>query len=251
MIAFRCAVSALFFVVAASAQDQPWGAGGVPIGGAPSGPGGRGMTQDEISKLGDYVDQSGRLTKEDKAKGKTVADLLADDKAAAVKLAGRLVPACVVADAFLAAMGPATVDGKQVDTKTYEVSCANGMGYFLIAQDPQPPSGFSCFSAEVTHAADIAQHRKPSAVCRIPGSVDTKAMATTVLNRAGTACTVKNLKWLGVSSAAKVEFVELACDSGAGYILKSAVPGSPINPMAIGCKLAAAQGLPCTLTKSN
>ena len=41
------------------------------------------MTQDQFNQMADYADTAKRLTKEDKAKGKTIADLLAEDKAAA------------------------------------------------------------------------------------------------------------------------------------------------------------------------
>lgn len=94
------------------------------------------MTQEQFNQLSEYADRAKRLTKEDKAKGKTLKDLLAEDTANATALVKSMPLSCEVTEAVLAAEGPKTTDGKTVDTKTYEAACANGMGYFLISQEP-------------------------------------------------------------------------------------------------------------------
>ena len=137
------------FAVAALALAALGGpAAGQVTGAGPATPGGAGtvglgnhmgqnnMTQDEFNKVADYADNAKRLTKEDKAKGKTLKDLLAEDLANAAALAKSMPLSCDVTEAILAAEGPASLDGKTVDTKTYEAACANGMGYFLISQEP-------------------------------------------------------------------------------------------------------------------
>ena len=209
------------------------------------------MTQDQFNQLSEYADQAKRLTKDQKAKGMTIEDLLKQDKLDATALAQSMPLSCNVTDAVLAAEGPETVNGKPIDTKTYEVACSNGMGYYLISQTPEKPSGFSCFAAQTTHDADTAQGKANDAVCKLKDNADLKAMASAVMTRAGTACTVNNYRWIGVNAAAHTEFNEVACSDANGYILKTATPGSTAPVGVIPCHTAAMQGLPCKLSSNG
>ena len=229
-------------------MGPPGGSGAVAIGNH-MGP--NNMTQEQFNQLVDYADRAKRLTKEDKAKGKTLKDLLAEDKLNATALARSMPLSCDVTDAILAAQGPATLDGKTVDTKTYEAACANGMGYFLISQEPGKPYGFSCFAADATRLADVAAGRSPGAVCQLPANADVKVAMTNVMSRAGTNCTTRDYRWAGISRASNSEFNEVACTDAKGYILKTALPGSMALPFAIDCHTSGMQGLPCTLTSSG
>ncbi|MDE1985701.1 MAG: hypothetical protein KGJ28_04100 [Alphaproteobacteria bacterium] len=209
------------------------------------------MTQDQFNQVVDYADQSKRLTKEDKAKGKTLADVLAEDKSTAITLVKSMPLACDVTEAMLAAKGPVTTDGKTVNTKTYEVACANGLGYFLVSQDPGSPYGFSCFAADATRAADVAAGRTPGAVCKLPPNADMKAMAGAVLTKIGINCPVRDYKWVGQSTKTNTEYDEVACTGGQGYMLASALPGST-NPVRVEtCHESAAAGLPCKLSDNG
>lgn len=78
-----------------------------------------------------------------------------------------------------------------------------------------------------------------------------KTMMATVLSRVGTNCTVRNYRWVGISSVTNAEFNEVACTDGNGYILKTALPGSMVQPRAVDCHTAGMQGLPCTLTSGG
>ena len=247
LVTAAIAVAALCIPAAAQRMGGTGPAGGNP-GEVSNHMGQNNMTQDQFNKLQDYVDVSKRLTGEDKAKGKTVADLVKEDKANATELVKTLPLSCDLTDAVLAAQGPASVNGKSVDTKTYEVACGNGMGYFLVTQAPEKPYGFSCFAAEATRAADVAQGKPPGTVCQLAANASVKAMMTTVISRAGTNCQVRDFRWVGTSSASNTEFTEVACSDDTGYILKTAMPGSTQPPRAINCHDAAIQGLPCKLT---
>ncbi len=257
---FIFAMTAAFAVGAlaapAAGQGAPPGAGSSAVsnsGAVPIGNhmGQNNMTQEQFNQLVDYADQSKRLTKEDKAKGKTLADLQAEDKANAVALVKSLQFTCEVQDAILAAEGPVTASGKKVDTKTFEVACASGLGFFLVSQDPEKPYGFSCFAADATRAADAAAGKPAPAVCHLPANADVKAMASTVLSRAGTNCPARDLRWVGQSSAANTEFVEVACTDGAGYIVSFANPGSAAPVRAVTCHDSALKGLPCKLSSNG
>ncbi|HEY0282537.1 MAG TPA: hypothetical protein VGC27_07940, partial [Rhizomicrobium sp.] len=206
------------------------------------------LTAEQFNKLQDYADFSNRLSKEDKASGKTLADLLAEDKAAASALAAKMLPSCQVNEAILAAQGAVTVNGKPVNTKTYEAACANGMGYFLVSQDVGDPYAISCFAADATRAADVAAGRTPGAVCQLPSNIDVNAMATSLLNHAGTNCTVSDHRWVGQSSATKTEYNEVVCTDHSGYMLAIALPGSNATVRVSTCHDAAMRGLPCKLS---
>lgn len=212
---------------------------------------GTSMNQETFNKLQDYADQAKRLTKDDKAKGKTLEQVLAEDKAAAIALTKAMPLSCDVVDAMRFAEGPDTVDGKQVQTETYEAACTNGMGYFLISVNPGKAYGFSCFATDHTRKADIAAGRKPAEVCKLPANADLKAVAGKMLTSAGITCAVKDYGWVGQSVANHIEFDEVACDNGQGYMMVVALPGAQIPVHVETCNQSAKRGLPCKLSANG
>jgi hypothetical protein len=208
------------------------------------------LSQEQFDKLGEYADQAKRLTK-DSNKGKTLADLQAEDKATATELAKALPLACEVTDAVLAAEGPATFDGKQLNTHTYEVACGNGLGYYLIAVDGGKSYGFSCMTADATNKADATAGRKPGTTCGLGSNLSVQNMMTTALMRLGVACTANKVRQIGISSKANLEYNEVACADGAGYVLISPLPGSQALARALTCRDAVQSGLDCQFTDAG
>jgi hypothetical protein len=249
------AAFALLLMPAFAQQSGPNGGGGGGMGGGTVGPGAqmgtRSLTMDQFNQLQDYADLSRRLSKDDKAKGKTVEDLIKEDKAAAVAIATSMPLACTVDKAILAAEGPDTVDGKAVQTRTFETVCTNGMGYFLTSREAAPATGLTCFAADTTRSADVAAGRKPTPACGLPELGDIKAMATAVMTKAGTPCAVRDYRWLGSNSAAHVEFNEIACSDNTGYVLTVALPGSSSPVRVTTCHDSNARGLPCKLSDNG
>jgi len=246
------AIAAIMFSMPGSAQMGPApGSGG--DGGARTGVGPSRdlMGQEQFNALSEYADRAKRLTKEDKAKGKKLEDLLAEDKAFVTELVKKLPLNCEVTDAIRTAEGPETVNGKTVNTQTYETSCANGMGYFLVTQDPEKPYGFSCFAADATRQADIKAGRKGTTVCSLPNNADMKKMASTILSKAGATCTIKDYRYIGQSAANHTEFVEYACDDGKGYITVAGLPGAAIPVHVETCPQSATRGLPCKMSDNG
>jgi len=227
---------------------QP-GAGGSSVTAGSAGPGN--ITAEQFNKLQDYANMSKRLSGDDKDKGKTVEELMKEDKEAASALASKMVLACQVEKAILAARGPETVDGKTTETTTYEAVCSNGMGYFLISREAGAPSGISCFAADAVRAADVAARRKPSPYCGLPELADVKAMATNVITRSGVACAVRDYRWVGNNAAVHTEFDEVACADNKGYILAVALPGSAVPVRVSTCHDSAMRGLPCKLSDNG
>ena len=173
---------------------------------------------DQLNKFGNYDALKARLKQWNK-EGKTITELLAEDKANAISLVASLKLSCAVTDAVMVA-----VDDK-AHTKTYEVACQNAAGYFLVQSDPPgKPSGFSCFAAEAARQADIAAHREPALTCSLPENAGSKAVAAAILSRAGKSCAIKDLKWSGQSTT--TDFLELACQEGSGFVVRSPLPGS-------------------------
>lgn len=233
--------------------------GGGPNGGT-SGPGangssvssgtqmGRGnISAEDFNKLQDSADMARRMTKS----SKTLEELLKEDKDTAIAIAAALPLSCQVDKAVLAAEGPETINGKKVSTQTYEAVCTNGLGYFLTKRDGGLPSGMSCVAAHAAQTADLAAGRKPGLICRQPETADIKTMMTNVLTRAGTACTVRDIRWVGDNSTVHVEFDEVACTDNRGFIVTTALPGATSSVRVMTCKDAALRGLPCTLTDSG
>lgn len=214
--------------------------------------GGSMLSQEQFQKLSEYADQAKRLTKDDKAKGKTLEQVLAEDRDAAIAIAKAMPLSCTVTNAIRFAEGPETIGGKTVQTQTYEAACANGMGYFLISVDQGAPRGLTCFAVDATAKADIKAGRKPADVCRLPGNSDLKLTAATMLAGAGiTGCKVKDTLFRGQSAASRIEFDEVACEDGQGYIMMPALPGSQAPIRVQSCNQAAQRGLACQLSDNG
>ena len=202
--------------------------------------------QQQADKFNTYVSKPGEsMTK--KVSKPDHATIVSDAQA----LAQSLQLSCTVTDADLIAAGPATVDGKTVNTKTYEVTCGNGMGYFLVSQPPEKSYGLSCFTADAARAVDVAAGRTPSAVCNLAANSDVKLMATVVAARAGTNCAVRDYKRIGQSTKTNTEYTEIVCTDGKGYMLAMAVPGSSAQVGVSSCHDSALQGIPCKLSDNG
>jgi len=136
-------------------------------------------------------------------------------------------------------------DGKG---RVYEIACSDGTGYFLVSRGAQPPMVISCFAADATHSADIAAGLKSEFNCLLPANKDIKAMATSLMTKAGATCEVNGVRWLGLNAANETEYSEVACADGKGYILKLPRTGATAQTSVMTCQEAAQNGLKCRLT---
>jgi hypothetical protein len=157
--------------------------------------------------------------------------------------------ACTVTDAeAVSANKVTTQDGKVVRAETYEIACSEGLGYFVVAQAPIPPVGYSCFRIEGQHEAAVAKGEKFDEACVLPANQNLKAMAQTMISHAGAACTVTKIQWNGDSASAGSEYTEAACDDGKGFMLATPLPGSTAAIAVKTCPESAAAGVPCQLS---
>ncbi len=197
----------------------------------------------QLKQFGIYDVFKARVKQENKD-GKSIEELVAQDKADASALVSSLKMQCTVTDAILVAVDAGA------RTKTYEVACASGVGYFLVkSEGPVKPSGFTCFAADAARQADIAAHRPPSVGCGLPENAGTKATAASILTRAGKVCSVKGVLWRGQS--ATTDFLEAACEERNGFVVRAPLPGSLAPVRVDTCVESGRSGLPCKLTESD
>jgi hypothetical protein len=198
---------------------------------------------DQLNKFGSYDALKARLKQWNKD-GKSAAELLAEDKANATALVASLKLQCSITNAILVAVDDTA------HTKTYEVACENGVGYFLAQGDrPEASSGFTCFAAEVAREADIAAKRAPAIACGLPENPGAKRAAVSILSRSGKSCTFKDLKWRGQSKT--TDFLELTCGEGPGFMVWTPLPGfqAPLRVMA--CADSETNGVACRLRDND
>jgi hypothetical protein len=168
----------------------------------------------------------------------------------AAGLATGLQLACDIKDAARVASGPATVKGKTMETRTYEVACGDGTGYLLVSQGDEIPLGYSCFAAEGQREVAVEQGQTFEDICILGANRDIKAMASAVMSHAGTACTVDKLKWLGQSTSSHREYTEVVCHDGRGYVIASLEPGWAGAVRALSCGDAPSYGVRCQMTSA-
>ena len=172
----------------------------------------------------------------------------AQAKQESTKLISAMQLACELVDAELEGRGKSKVNGKTLDVTAYEVACSNHLGYILVSQGEQKPIAMSCFAAATTYEADIANGDKPNFRCRLEANKDVKVIAAALMTTVGAACNVSNVKSFGMNDTTHVEYTEVACTDGNGYLLKIPQTISDIQVSAMTCQDAAKQGLQCHLT---
>lgn len=240
------AAAACMFSIPVSAQVR---GGGAPpsIAATPTeqSPFNGNMSQGEIGQLSDYIDKAQRLTK------KTKPEDLAKDRAAAEALVATLQLPCVVTDAAAVAATQTTVNGKLVDATTYEVACGNGAGYLLLARDTAEPTGFSCFAADALRSVNETQGKNGSLVCSLQANQDMKTMAVSIATHLGKTCNAHGFAWIGQSVANKLDYTEIACDGGKGFVIATAAPGATVQPTVLSCAESSARGIKCALSDNG
>ena len=219
------------------------------------------MSQSAIKQMGDYLDKSRALNR-DAAKNAQDAPTKDEVMQRSTAILQKLKISCDLQDAELAGSAKETLNGKNMQTNLFEVACANGMGYFLSASEPLVkksakkttphevinPTAMSCFAAEGTRAADETNGEKSDFYCQLPANKDIKAVASTLMAAAGTTCVVNELKWYGMSATSQMDYTEVTCGDGKGYLLRTALPGASVATNVLSCVDAAKKGLDCKMT---
>ena len=243
-IGFTAAAISLLFALPAFGQGGPGtgtqpGSVGMPSAGTRDM--GRSEVQDESDRI--YREQLlHRRVAQDSKQSRATTMQESSDAAKALQLS------CDVKDAGFIGQAHATVNGRSVNAKTYEIACGNGMGYFVVWQDPELPVAYSCLQAEGQRAAAAAKGQQYDGVCELPANRDLNAMATRLLASGGATCGVTKLAWFGKDEKGGAEFTEVVCSDGKGYVLATSLPGFIWKAQAQTCSEAAARGMACQMT---
>jgi hypothetical protein len=201
-----------------------------------------GMSQSDVQGLADFVDSTRRLERKSLSPKSTAI------KRSKVML-GALHIACELTDAEQVGSGKTTVDNQSVDIGLYETACSNGMGYLLTLVGKASGSGISCFAASATQPGDASNPSKVDSKCHLSANQDINAIATTVMRNAGTVCDAHGVKWLGQSGSPVLDYTEVACDEGKGFVLRTPAPGSIGATIdVLSCSDAAMHGAHCQMS---
>jgi hypothetical protein len=183
------------------------------------------LSQADLKRLNEKIDQWNRV------EGK----LGVPPRVAKVRTAAMLEVlqvTCGVSNAAYRGTGP-----EDAQQNIYEAACKDGMGYLLLLQDSSL-KGISCLSAD----------REQSPVkCALPENSDSKVAAAAVLAGNKISCKVRDLKSLG-TSAANLDHIEVACEDGGAYVIRSPHPGAGGKLEVLGCQDAIKQGVACELS---
>ena len=143
---------------------------------------------------------------------------------------------CTMTDAYLVLNG---TDPKGKKTSLYEVSCAEGMGYF-IQSSGTTAQAFDCLSIDAQAAKN-----KDSLACRLDENADPKLGLAKLVATAGQTCTPTNARPMGATPSGDA-FYEIACTGNRGFVVQTS-PGKP--PAAIDClQMLGTNATECTLT---
>ncbi|WP_041373069.1 hypothetical protein [Phenylobacterium zucineum] len=157
------------------------------------------------------------------SQGKKAADI----PAAARKSGMAEAPALVQAAGLGCQVSDARKIGEDKKSKTayYEVACGAGaMGYVLQAPAEGAPTVFSCIEANTP-----PEPGKPAAApCLLPENSDPKAVLGPMMQKAGVQCLPQEAR--GIGQTKTNTYVEVACQSGEGYILMASAPFDAAKP---------------------
>jgi hypothetical protein len=211
-----------------------------PVGNLDNGGMNGSLSRSDLEKLGGDHGKSGASMTPEKAKEQSA------------KLVAALQLSCDISAAQLVVSGSRQIGGKETPVRVFEVACAQSLGYLLETQGSATPVAISCLTAEEGRAGDVAKGKEPGFFCKLPENRDVyAAVATLIASGAGAQCTVQRLQWLGRSDSAHLEYSEVVCEGGAGYVLSTALPGSQAKASVMSCGDAARQGVRCRLTDSG
>jgi len=138
---------------------------------------------------------------------------------------------CQISDARF--IGKVADKKAKTTTNFYEVDCAQGLGFVVQSAGPETkPTLFNCLET-----SQPGPDGKPSGLaCILPGNANPVADTASLLQKAGTACTVEKARSIG--QTASNTFIEVACQGGAGYIVQAGAPATPSrDAVATSCLL--------------
>ncbi len=140
-------------------------------------------------------------------------------------------PAAAQAQGLNCQVTDARFVAKQEDRKAkssttfYEIDCATGPGFVVIAATGAGKSMvMTCVEANTP-----TDGKPPNLPCILPGNADPKADLAPLLTKAGIQCTPTAARGIGQSPTNS--FLEVSCQEGAGYVLVTSAPLDVTKPV--------------------
>ncbi len=144
--------------------------------------------------------------------------------------------ACTAAAAGF--LGETAAEG-DLKNSVYEVACAEGPGYFLIANpDKTLKEGYDCFALK---SGAEQQPSENAQLCRLPQNADPLANFKRTVAARVPGCTIDQARYLGSSPATKQATFEVGCAGSPGVLLRTAGPGTPAGTADVTTPCAALQ----------
>lgn len=235
-------LAALSMLIGTALAQRAPPAGGINSPTVPEGQTTNYISQSDLDSLATFVDQTKRLEAKN-LKPKSTAIKNSNVMLDALHIA------CQLTDAQQVGSGKTTAGGQLVDIGLYETACANGMGYLLTLVGRDSATGISCLAASATQPGDASDATKVDTKCHLPANQDINALATTVMRNAGTPCDAHGVKWLGQNGPPVLDYTEVACNEGGGFVLRTPAPGSVGAVIdVLSCDDAAKHGAKCQMS---
>jgi hypothetical protein len=149
---------------------------------------------------------------------------------------------CTLADARF--IGESTDPKTKLASKYYELACKDAEGFIVALPDKPgpPPLIYTCLEVAASGNANIA--------CILPGNADPKQGLAAIVAKYEPGCQLSNARALGQTGDRSATVFEVACASGAGYVVNTSFPLDIAKPATFNSCLGYAANSPehCTLT---
>jgi len=130
----------------------------------------------------------------------------------------------------------------------YEVACTGALGYVIFESAANVPPKWEICLAVAKTKPDGSPNET---ACQIPQNVDALSVLASYVVKVGVPCVISKARGLG--HTAQATYIELACSSGRGYVLKASSPPGPDQPVQLIPCLAMdpLSSAACKLTNSD
>ena len=129
--------------------------------------------------------------------------------------------------------GKSTEEGKQVNTKIYELVCQQGLGWMIFSPEGGTPNAFDCLALSTRKPAAGAKDN--SVYCRLPPNENPMQGIQAVAAQAGNNCQVSQARWMGSSTDNKLDQYEIGCSDGNAAVLQVPRAGSAQKLTSVSC----------------
>lgn len=156
---------------------------------------------------------------------------------------------CTMTDARSIGTGKSKdASGAEVTSNLYEVACAEGLGYMLVASGTAKPEAFDCLVTKVDADRKTAAGEANPLRCTLPANADPARSLQPLVAKVQPACQVGQARYVGSNNRQGVTMFEIGCASTPGFILSTPQAGSTATLSAMSCLKAGAGGIACEYT---